>query len=178
MPRASASLDTALDHKQLLRRQLKNFLHYPVPENMPIIGIDVSDLHDYDLVRELLKGISALGVPFVIFAEKKESLVPFDFYDQAAVIFSDSKTPENFAGCDAMICFSKETVKKCFRSKIGPIALEGTGAENYHPNRETGNSFVFAKKDAWLVYAALVRVMETFRFPFDWKCIIRNSSNF
>ena len=45
--------------------------------------------------------------------------------------------------------------------------------ENYKPNEETGNSFLFKKKDLWSVFAALVRALETHKFPYDWNHIIR-----
>lgn len=45
--------------------------------------------------------------------------------------------------------------------------------ENYKPNEESGNAFVFPKKDAWGVFSAMVRAIETFKFPYDWKFIIK-----
>lgn len=45
---------------------------------------------------------------------------------------------------------------------------------NYKPNEETGNAFLFNKKDLWSVFAHVVKALETFRFPYDWKHIIRN----
>lgn len=45
--------------------------------------------------------------------------------------------------------------------------------ENYKPNEETGNAFVFGKKDAWGVFAAMIRAIETYKFPYDWKFIVK-----
>ncbi|MGL5831105.1 MAG: hypothetical protein ACRCZE_03060 [Candidatus Altimarinota bacterium] len=45
--------------------------------------------------------------------------------------------------------------------------------ENYKPNEESGNAFVFPKKDAWGVFSAMVRAIETFKFPYDWKFIVK-----
>jgi glycogen synthase len=45
--------------------------------------------------------------------------------------------------------------------------------ENYRPNEETGNSFLFKKRDLWSVFAAIVRALETHKFPYDWGHIIR-----
>jgi hypothetical protein len=44
----------------------------------------------------------------------------------------------------------------------------------YKPNEETGNAFLFKKRDLWSIFATVVKALETFRFPFDWKHIIRN----
>lgn len=46
--------------------------------------------------------------------------------------------------------------------------------ENYRPNEEVGNSFLYTKKDMWSVFAALVRALETYKFPYDWQHIVRN----
>jgi len=45
--------------------------------------------------------------------------------------------------------------------------------ENYRPNEETGNAFLFNRKDLWSVFAAVVRALETFKFPYDWNHIVR-----
>jgi sulfate adenylyltransferase subunit 1 (EFTu-like GTPase family) len=45
--------------------------------------------------------------------------------------------------------------------------------ENYKPNEETGNAFLFDKHDLWSVFAAMVRALETFKFPYDWQHIVR-----
>ena len=45
--------------------------------------------------------------------------------------------------------------------------------ENYKPNEETGNSFLYKKRDLWSVYASLVRALESYKFPYDWNNIVR-----
>jgi hypothetical protein len=45
--------------------------------------------------------------------------------------------------------------------------------ENYKPNEETGNAFLFNRRDLWSVFAAMVRALETFKFPYDWQHIVR-----
>lgn len=45
--------------------------------------------------------------------------------------------------------------------------------ENYRPNEETGNAFLFDRKDLWSVFASIVRALETFKFPYDWAHIVR-----
>lgn len=46
--------------------------------------------------------------------------------------------------------------------------------EDYNPNTERGNSFVFNRVDKWEVFAALVRAVETYKFPYDWKFLVRS----
>lgn len=194
LKKTDANLDRQLDEKRLNRQQLRYLLH-DFSREMPIIGISLDnnsaddrdgatkgqDEMDFTFLRELLQGASSLKVPFVIFQNKKfEQKVPFDLYDFVNVVVIDSRKTLNgsdhlFSGCDAVICFSEKSVDDCFVSGIVPIAsVDLRNAVNYDPNHETGNSFVFEKKDAWQIFAATVRAIETYRFPFDWKWIIRN----
>jgi len=48
-------------------------------------------------------------------------------------------------------------------------------ADNYDPVLESGNSFLFADGDVWSAHAALVRALETYRLPYDWRGIQRNA---
>ncbi len=56
---------------------------------------------------------------------------------------------------------------------IVPVMLNGVlkGAENYDAVAEKGNAFLFPKMDAWYIYGSLVRAIENFVFPYDWKNI-------
>ncbi len=45
--------------------------------------------------------------------------------------------------------------------------------EDYNPNHESGNAFTYKHKDAWGIFASIVRALETFRFPFDWRNLVR-----
>lgn len=46
---------------------------------------------------------------------------------------------------------------------------------DYEPTSESGNAFFARSGDAWALFAALVRAVETFRFSYDWNGIIRNA---
>ncbi|MEK7545311.1 MAG: hypothetical protein AAB551_04240 [Patescibacteria group bacterium] len=178
MPRTSTKIskpDAKLLEKKSLRLQLQHLLRDRVAHEMPIIGFFIEKEEEFVLIRDLIHGISGLGAGVVIFApdNKKGEALPFDLYDEAMVIFYDHTSHKNlFSGCDMVVCFSDQAVKKSLASHIVPVAFsECRGVTNYHPNRETGNAFTFEKKDQWHVFAALIRAMETYRFPFDWKCI-------
>lgn len=179
----SKSLDEKLDEKRVYRQQLRKLLRDFSCE-MPIIGTSPTDDMDFSFFRELLQGTASLKIPFVIFQNEKEcNELPFDLYDFVNVVLVDSKKNNAFSGCDSVICFSEKSVNQCFTSGIVPIASDFIpGVVNYNPNSETGNSFVFEKKDntinPWQIFAATIRAIETYRFPFDWKWIIRNGRKF
>ena len=43
--------------------------------------------------------------------------------------------------------------------------------QNYNPVQESGTSFLYDKDNHWQCFAAIVRALETFIFPFDWRTI-------
>jgi glycogen synthase len=52
-----------------------------------------------------------------------------------------------------------------------PVSLPCSVLENYDQNQESGNAFIYEKADVWSAFAAVVRSLETYRFPFDWRTI-------
>jgi glycogen synthase len=47
--------------------------------------------------------------------------------------------------------------------------------EDYNPVQESGNAFIFTVENHWKCFASLVRALETFRFPYDWRTIQRHA---
>ncbi|MCD6109997.1 hypothetical protein J7J83_04535 [bacterium] len=45
---------------------------------------------------------------------------------------------------------------------------------DYNPNTETGNGFVYDSLNYWEIFTAIVRACETYKFPYDWKFIVRS----
>ena len=63
---------------------------------------------------------------------------------------------------------------RALQSSIIPVSHASSALENYDPVQESGNAFVFETDSAWQCFAALVRAMETYKLPFDWRTIQRN----
>lgn len=55
-----------------------------------------------------------------------------------------------------------------------PIAqLDGDSTVDYNPLLEKGNGFYFEKPTTWEIFAAVVRGLETYKFPYDWENLVR-----
>lgn len=65
-------------------------------------------------------------------------------------------------------------LRLCFTSGIVPVSLPSSGLDDYDPVQESGNAFLFSTANMWQCFAALVRAMETYKLPFDWRTIQRN----
>jgi len=69
---------------------------------------------------------------------------------------------------------SMKELQQCFTSGIVPVSLASSALDDYDPVQESGNAFLFASPNAWQCFAALVRAMETYKLPFDWRTIQKN----
>ena len=65
-------------------------------------------------------------------------------------------------------------LRLCMTSGIVPISVPCRSLENYDPVQESGNAFLSESAHPWQCFAALVRAMETYKLPFDWRTIQRN----
>lgn len=119
---------------------------------------------DPALLDELEAGLEELDARVRILGEGAKS-IPHSFSSEEAmeeadmwVILSD-ELPSDFS----MIV----------EHSIVPVMLAGThkDAENYVPNNESGNSFLFQKLSPWQVYGSIVRAIENFGFVYDWNTL-------
>lgn len=69
---------------------------------------------------------------------------------------------------------SMKELHQCFAAGVVPVSLTSTPLDDYDPVQESGNAFLFAAPNAWGCFAALVRAIETYKLPFDWRTIQRN----
>lgn len=69
--------------------------------------------------------------------------------------------------------FPERELRTCLANGVVPIAPAHSLLQNYNPVQETGNAFLYETPTKWHCFAALVRALETHKFPFDWRTIQR-----
>lgn len=68
-----------------------------------------------------------------------------------------------------------DKVKLAWKHGVVPITKNlDSSIMDYNPNTESGNAFVYKNANEWEIYAAVVRALETYKFPYDWKFIVRS----
>ena len=128
-------------------------------EKTPVICLAVSGLSSafYDsTVRPLVEGLHEIHVRIAVLERKSDDI------------------PED---ADMIVFFSpnEEMLKKAWEQGVVPITdIFDSAIEDYNPNSEVGNAFIYKSKNAWAIYAAIIRAVETFKFPYDWKYIMRS----
>ncbi|MBD3156460.1 hypothetical protein GF369_01395 [Candidatus Peregrinibacteria bacterium] len=84
---------------------------------------------------------------------------------------------QNLAKAHMVVLFGHDeaALKLAWEAGVVPIVKPfNDSIVDYNPNTESGNSFIYEEDNYWDVFAAIVRARETYKFPYDWKFIMRS----
>ncbi len=149
-------------------------------------GMPLTEKSGADLLAKILPGIEALGIQLALLGigTEKYQMILTEFAKENDSIVILENTQENmrklYSASDAMLLLTDDTngeqaLKNMLSYGVVPLAKEDSSIllEDYNPNQEKGNSFLFPSYNGWQVFASLVRAIENYRFPYDWKNISR-----
>ncbi|MBI5415072.1 hypothetical protein HZA38_06200 [Candidatus Peregrinibacteria bacterium] len=164
-----------------------------IPEKKTLLlgfSLPLTEKNGANVLSEILPGIEALGIQIAflgIGTERYQGIVTTFAKENETHAVILENTDENIrklnAGCDAMLFFSRNeenatALHNALSYGVVPIADKYHFPEilrDYNPNQEYGNSFLFESPEKWKVFATVVRTMENYRFPYDWKSIAREA---
>lgn len=172
-----------LEEKAKRKAELQKQLGWPEESKRAIIclPLGMTDELGGELLKDVLPGL--LSLPVEILIRGKGSSTYGKLFTELATTHKHriAIIPNQEAAVAAMLdaadvalflsAPSAGDVRACFARGVVPVALAGVELEDYNPNQETGNAFTYARRAMWDCFGALVRALETFRFPFDWKTI-------
>lgn len=169
---AVSSLDNCIKKKREAKKMFASKFSFSAKR--PLLGI----ILDNELSREeegrlqnILEGTAHVDVQVVILADTNLDVcgIPHTI----VVPYSRVNRKDLLEAADMSLGFSFSDVEEMLLNGTIPISSSRPEVSDYNPNRETGNSFIYKKSDHWSVFAALVRALETYKFPYDWKNIVR-----
>lgn len=177
-----------IEHKAENKTVLQEELGWIEEPKQPVICLPAgaSDALGGALLEAVIPGLLELPVGIVIrgrgskkYGELFTSLMKA--HSHRIAILSDDETSmrKMLAGSDIAMFFSeedaKEDIENALRYGTIPVSLPRTSLENYNPVQESGNAFTYEEATHWKCFAALVRALETFKFPYDWRTIQRHA---
>ncbi|HSJ55545.1 MAG TPA: glycogen/starch synthase [Anaerolineae bacterium] len=184
----TSTLDRRFENKLALQREAR------LPENpdIPLLGIvsRLTDSKGLDIVSQIVAHVLDLGVQMVVMGTGEQSYhevlsrMAQDYPDQMA-IFLTFNTPlqhKIFAGSDIFLMPSRvepSGTSQLMAMHYGSVpVVRATGGladtvEDYNPRTGQGHGFVFGDYDAWMLFAAVVRAVETFKHREVWRQIQR-----
>lgn len=158
----------------------KNEQVLDAPKNAPLLVIVVDDLDEcYKELAKFTDGLQFLPVNFRVLIRKgdsKKHKVPHSYE------VKKGEVKKFFAFAHMALFFSenasKTLIKEAIEHDVVPLVHEEVNfLQNYSGPSEHGACFKFSALNSWSVYASLVRALENFGFPYDWKNIIKAAKN-
>lgn len=164
--------------KKIQKKQQQKSLGFTVDEKIPLIYVSDMDDQIAQLIEGILEGISTIGVQLVLthsaspdIDHKIEKMVN-RFPKNLAVLNSDESRLECF-DIALLDNLTEKHLSELKEYSMVPIASQGA-ISVFDPIAEEGNGFIYDKKSQWSLFAALVRAMETYRFPYDWSTLVKS----
>lgn len=167
---------TSLDNFLKQKRQAKKTFaeKYSFSNRKPLVGIILDNelsKTDEECLKNILEGTAHIDVQVVVVADTNLDI----FYSPHSIFipYSRGNRKNLLFAADMALSFPFNDVEEMLLNGTIPISPSRSEVQDYDPNHETGNSFIYKKEDYWCVFAALVRALETFKFPYDWNNIVR-----
>lgn len=166
------SVDKCIKRKRRTKKALAQRLAFS--HKKPLLSVILDQELNGDLeayLKNILEGTGYINVQVVILADT--NLMAFSSPHTIVVPYSRVGRKDLLEASDMTLAFGFNDVEEMLLHGTIPISPARAEVADYDPNHETGNGFVYKKPAHWSVFAALVRALETFKFPYDWKNIVR-----
>mgnify|MGYP003870854531 CR=1 FL=1 len=165
---SESNLKSLFEHKKKAKKELLNKLS--IKEKTPILGIILEkeiNEEEEETLSHLLQGFKNTEIEVVILGDEK--------FKKNSHLLNYTKQNRKLLleGSDMALSFSFNDVQEMLVNGTVPISLKRPEIKNYNPNKESGNGFVFNLMNPWSIFAASIRALETYKFPYDWKNIVR-----
>lgn len=170
------SLKQILEAKEKQKKLLTKQLDFS--KDKALIGIfldnELSSKQE-GMLKEFLGASASLDLQVVVLADTNLEMIN-ESLDQHVKLLDYSKENRKnlMQAADLAFAFDFNDVQEMLINGTIPVSKKRKELENYDPNQESGFGFLFEKEDKWCSVAALVRALETYRFPYDWKTIVRS----
>lgn len=193
MSTLSPSTDTAIAHKYAadsLEHKAKNKTALQkefgwaeeTKRAMICLPTGMSDKLGGELLKELMAGLLTLPVEIVILGKGSAAYGEYltdiakEHAHRVAIVANDEKSIRKmFAAADMALFLSDASdlpeLEAALRYGTVPVCPVAKKVHAYDPNQESGEAFLYDKETVWHSFGAIVRALETFRFPYDWRTI-------
>jgi starch synthase len=177
-----------IEHKGENKAALQELVNWLVEPKQPIICFPggTTEALGGELMQEVLPGLLELPVNIVIrgrgskkYGELFTKIAKTSPHRIAILPDDETNLRKMLAGSDIAMFFATQNegaeLEDALRYGVIPVSLQHEILENYNPVQESGNAFVFDQPTRWQCFASVVRALETFKFPYDWRTIQRHA---
>ena len=137
---------------------------------MPVLLLDFSKSGMSTEYKDLIKGLETLPVTTLMVPPEGNAL---SVHSKNIRSNAHSERERALEADDSIIILEGDVDGVWERGCVPVAKLEGETTVDYNPLRQNGNGFYFKNATKWEVFAAVVRALETYQFPYDWENLIR-----
>ena len=173
----------ALEQKVKNKTALQNEFGWPEEPKRAVVCFPegMSDEQGGKLLKEIVPGLLSLNVELLILGKGSDEYGQYftELQKEHAhrvhiVAPKKEETQKMLAASDVALFLAEPNgavLKECLAYGVVPVSPSKDGLDNYNAVQEKGNAFVYEGVTVWESFAAVVRAVETYKFPFDWRTI-------
>ena len=177
--------------KKMIQNKEKNKIAFcqdfdlPYDKKVPLLCITypLTEKNNIEIIKDVMNGILEQPVQIVLMGIGTQKYQ--DYFTELAeksskqiaiVPDNDENKRKVYAASNIILIPADSTdcmkeAKNAMQYGVIPIISAQDFVEDYDPIQERGNAFVYTKDSPWSFFATLVRALENFKFPYDWKNI-------
>lgn len=168
----------------LNKADLQKELGWPSEKKRPMICLPagMNDALGIDVFKNLLPGLLSLDIEILVVGKGSQEagalfteLSKEHSHRLHIVKDTEDEKAKMYAAADMALFLTDPTkmdeLENCLKFGVVPVSPECKALKTYNPVQESGNAFIAEGESHWHIFTALVRAVETYRFPFDWKTI-------
>ncbi|MCR4280053.1 MAG: glycogen synthase [Candidatus Komeilibacteria bacterium] len=195
-PDKDPGLARKYNHRKVHRKKdnkkwLQEFLDLPQNPDIPIIAMvtRIAEQKGFDLLKKIIDDLVKLDLQIAILGSGEKELINFlqkarkKYPDKIGLHahFSNKYETSFYAGSDMFLMpsrFEPCGLGQLISLRYGSVPIvRATGGlfdtiENFDPEKNTGNGFVFEKYSAKELLIAIIRALENFRHQKSWRDLI------
>lgn len=177
--------------KNMIQNKEKNKIAFcqdfdlPYDKKIPLLCITypLTEKNNIEIIKDVMNGVLEQPVQIVLMGIGTQKYQDYftelaeKNHKQIAIVPDNDENKRKVYAASNIILIpadSTECMKEANNAMqygVIPIISEQDFVENYSAIQESGNAFVYSKDSPWSFFATLVRALENFKFPYDWKNI-------
>ncbi|MDA1060244.1 MAG: hypothetical protein O3B47_00430 [bacterium] len=168
-----SSVDNFIKQKKEAKKMFAD--RFSFSSKKPLLGVVLDkELSGKDSLRlmQILEGAANVNVQVAVLSDCE--LKNLKTSNTIILPYSRANRKHLMQAADMALGFKFSDVEEMLLNGTIPISPSRREVSDYDPNKESGNGFIYRKVDHWCMFAALVRALETFKFPYDWNNIVRS----
>ncbi len=158
-------------------------LDYDRKRALLCLSFPLTDENEVEILKDVIEGILEQNVSLALLAIGSEKNQAFfsqlhERYPEKIAIIDNNETNKRrlYAAGDIFLNTSsnkacQDEMKAAMQYGVVPLTPKLKDMSDYNGAKEEGNAFIYKEKSPWSFFASLIRALENFKFPYDWKAI-------